>query len=60
MEGGDQDPGYLLESDAATDLREDVFKLATQKRWTILGLQQKKLSLEEVFRALTKGNHESH
>ncbi len=45
---------FLLESDATHDLREDVFNLAVKNRWPILGLQQKRLSLEEVFRALTQ------
>ena len=46
--------GFMIESDANTDLRESVSRLASERRWVILGLQQKKLSLEEVFRALTQ------
>lgn len=44
---------FVLETDSSVDLREDVFKLATRKNWVILNLQQKRMSLEEVFRALT-------
>ncbi len=47
--------GYVLESEASLDLREEVFRVATKKNWPILALQQKRLSLEEVFRALTQG-----
>lgn len=46
--------GFVLESDSTTDVRDAIFSLATQRHWTILGLQQKKLSLEDVFHALTK------
>ena len=47
--------GYVLESEASLDLREAVFQLAAHHHWVILGLEQKRLSLEEVFRALTQG-----
>lgn len=46
--------GFMIESDANNDLRGHVSQLASDRRWVILGLQQKKLSLEEVFRALTQ------
>lgn len=45
--------GFLLESEASADLREAVFELAAKNRWPILALRQERLSLEEVFRALT-------
>jgi hypothetical protein len=51
-EGGD--PGFVIETAASIDLREDVFKIASSKNWPVLGLQQRQLSLEEVFRALTQ------
>jgi ABC-2 type transport system ATP-binding protein len=50
----DDGAGFMIESDANTDLREPVSNLAAERRWVILGLQQKRLSLEEVFRALTQ------
>ena len=50
----DGEQGYVIESDASVDLREDVFRIASQRNWPVLGLQQKRLSLEEVFRALTQ------
>ncbi len=45
--------GFVLETDASVDLREDIFRLASKNNWVILNLQQKRMSLEEVFRALT-------
>ncbi len=49
---------FVLESPADIDLREQVFKIAVERRWPILGLRQEKLSLEEIFKALTQ-NHAS-
>ncbi len=49
-----EEEGYVLESEASLDLREQVFKLAVKRNWAVLALQQKRLSLEEVFRALTQ------
>lgn len=51
---GSADKGFVLESESSVDLREEVFKIATKKNWPILSLRMEKLSLEEVFRALTK------
>jgi ABC-2 type transport system ATP-binding protein len=51
-EAGEAD--FMVESASNDDLRESVSRLAAERHWTILGLQQKKLSLEEVFRALTQ------
>jgi ABC-2 type transport system ATP-binding protein len=45
---------FVVESAADTDLREDVFKLATSHAWPILALSQERLSLEEVFKVLTQ------
>ncbi len=46
--------GFMIESESGRDLRESVFHLAVEKRWPILSLRQERLSLEEVFRALTQ------
>ena len=51
---GTSEEGFLLESGADTDLREPVFRLAARRDWPILALRQDRLSLEEVFRALTQ------
>jgi len=45
---------FVVESPAGADLREEVFRLAVRADWPILSLRQERLSLEEVFRALTK------
>ena len=45
--------GFMVESPASVDLREDVFHMAAKKNWPILAMHQRRLSLEEVFRALT-------
>jgi hypothetical protein len=46
--------GFVVESSAELDLREAVFELAVRRHWPVLALQQKSLSLEEVFQALTR------
>ncbi|MDD5628832.1 MAG: ATP-binding cassette domain-containing protein [Elusimicrobia bacterium] len=51
---GEEGGSFLLESAAGTDLREEVFHLAVRHSWPILSLRQERLSLEEVFRALTQ------
>jgi ABC-2 type transport system ATP-binding protein len=51
-EAGDS---FIVESPAGADLREEVFRLAVRRDWPVLSLRQERLSLEEVFRALTKG-----
>ncbi|MHB2027162.1 MAG: ATP-binding cassette domain-containing protein [Elusimicrobiota bacterium] len=52
-EGKNGGSGFIVESEAGTDLRERVFDLASANRWPILELKQEKLSLEDVFRRLT-------
>lgn len=46
--------GFVIESSAGRDLRYDVFCLAAARNWPLLALQQKRLSLEDVFRTLTE------
>jgi len=46
--------GFIMESPAEDDLRDAVFQLAVKNKWPILNLQQSRLSLEDVFSALTK------
>ncbi|MBI4679266.1 MAG: ATP-binding cassette domain-containing protein [Elusimicrobia bacterium] len=53
--GGTAAEGFVVESDASADLREEVFRLASSKGWPILHLSQERLTLEEVFRKLTAG-----
>lgn len=44
--------GYEIEG--WKDLREDIFNLAVNRRWTILELHRKIASLEDIFRELTR------
>jgi ABC-2 type transport system ATP-binding protein len=45
---------YLIESNADEDLRPNIFQFAVKKNLTVLSLQKKEMSLEEVFHDLTK------
>jgi ABC-2 type transport system ATP-binding protein len=45
---------YEIRTDAQTDLRSEVFKMAAEKNWVLLGLQQQEINLENIFRELTK------
>lgn len=45
---------WLIESEAGTDIRADVFKFAVDKGLTVLSLQKEEQKLEEVFQELTK------
>ncbi|MCB4756594.1 MAG: ATP-binding cassette domain-containing protein [Elusimicrobia bacterium] len=47
--------GFVLESDASRDVREDVFRLAVARNWVPLSIHYERLSLEDVFKALTVG-----
>ncbi len=44
---------YLLESPSLEDIRPDVFRFAVNNGLTVLSMQLKEQSLEEVFRSLT-------
>ena len=50
---GEAAASFIVESPAGADLREEVFRLAVRNDWPILSLRQERLSLEEIFRALT-------
>ena len=43
----------LLSGEVAGDLREAMFRLAVEKNWTLLRLNQEEVTLEHVFRGLT-------
>ena len=45
---------FEVESQRGTDIRENLFHLAVDKRWTILEMHREQASLENVFRELTK------
>lgn len=43
---------------AGSDLREEVFRLAVERQWTLLELVLKRASLEDIFVRLTTGDAE--
>ncbi len=47
-----------IDSDLGRDLREDVSRLALDRRWPILNLRQETMTLEEMFLKLTAEAHE--
>ncbi|MEZ5069395.1 MAG: ATP-binding cassette domain-containing protein [Bacteroidales bacterium] len=46
---------FLLETSAPRDVRAEISKFAVSKNLTILSLSLKELSLEEVFKQMTRG-----
>lgn len=56
-EMGQEIPGvnkYILEVKSDNDLRPMVFRLAKENGWTLYSLNSQELSLEDIFRKLTK------
>jgi len=49
-----QDNHYLVQGEKKKDVRADIFKYAVDKGLTVLSMQKKEKSLEEVFQELTK------
>jgi ABC-2 type transport system ATP-binding protein len=47
---------FQLGSSSTADLRPELFKLMVQKGWMLLELRRDAQSLEDVFKALTKGD----
>ena len=45
---------FSLTAAPDADLRELVFRVAAQNNWTLLGLERKTSTLEDLFRSLTK------
>jgi ABC-2 type transport system ATP-binding protein len=45
---------FLLTSDGARDLRKDLFRCAVDNSWSLLELDRREASLEEVFGRLTR------
>jgi ABC-2 type transport system ATP-binding protein len=39
--------------ESGADVREEVFRLATTRRWTVRELSQRKATLEDVFVEIT-------
>jgi len=49
-----KDNNWLVQSRKDRDIRQDIFDLAVQNSLSVLSLQKKEKSLEEVFQELTK------
>ncbi|PIP54125.1 MAG: gliding motility-associated ABC transporter ATP-binding subunit GldA [Bacteroidetes bacterium CG23_combo_of_CG06-09_8_20_14_all_32_9] len=45
---------WLIETDSSDDIRPEVFQFAVKHHLTVLSMQQKEMSLEQVFQLLTK------
>ncbi|MBN1754929.1 ATP-binding cassette domain-containing protein [bacterium] len=50
----DQLWAYRIESTRGSDPREDLFRLAVDKNWTLLEMRKEQANLEEIFRELTR------
>lgn len=46
-------PVFQVESGKNHDIRAKLFHLAVDRKWTLIGMRSKEVSLEEVFRKLT-------
>jgi ABC-2 type transport system ATP-binding protein len=44
---------FALRVEAETDVREEVFRLASERHWTLRELSQRKATLEDVFVEIT-------
>jgi ABC-2 type transport system ATP-binding protein len=45
---------FRLKADPEKEVRGNIFKLASEQKWTLIGLTQEEHSLESVFQSLTK------
>ena len=50
---------YEIVTSMENDVRGEIFKLASEKGWTLLGMKQEERSLENVFMDLTGKNQQS-
>ncbi|WP_276496181.1 gliding motility-associated ABC transporter ATP-binding subunit GldA [Pontibacter litorisediminis] len=47
---------YRITSSKEADVRSNVFRLAAERNWPLVGLKQEESSLEQVFQQLTREN----
>ena len=47
---------FTLRTDAGADPREEIWRLATDRRWTVRELSRRRATLEDVFVELTHGD----
>ena len=45
--------GFLLKVEAKSDLREEVYRLAVDRKWAVRELARRKATLEDVFVEIT-------
>ncbi|QHT69317.1 gliding motility-associated ABC transporter ATP-binding subunit GldA [Rhodocytophaga rosea] len=45
---------YEIDTDGSIDIRPDIFRLAAENSWTLIGIKQEEKNLESIFQALTK------
>jgi ABC-2 type transport system ATP-binding protein len=44
---------FSLRAEAETEIRPEIFRLASERRWTVRELSQRKATLEDVFVEIT-------
>ncbi|ARS35401.1 gliding motility-associated ABC transporter ATP-binding subunit GldA [Pontibacter actiniarum] len=49
-----QNHTYRITSSKAADVRSNVFRIAAERNWPLVGLRQEENSLEQIFQQLTK------
>jgi ABC-2 type transport system ATP-binding protein len=48
---------FSLRVESGVDVREEIFRLATERRWTLRELSQRRATLEDVFVEITHSDH---
>lgn len=56
VERGGEWSTFLLQVDAASDVREEVYKLAVDRHWHVRELSRRRATLEDVFVEMTHGD----
>jgi ABC-2 type transport system ATP-binding protein len=49
---------FMVVASKGSDVREELFQRAVDERWTLLEMSRRRTSLEEVFHALTRAEHQ--
>jgi len=47
---------FTLRTDSNTDPREEIWRLATDRHWTVRELSRRRATLEDVFVEITHGD----
>ena len=59
MTEGDDSTTYLVESEAAIDIRKPMFYMLAQKGWPLIGSEALGASLEDIFVSMTGRREET-